>query len=262
LDDVGEDANWMSNNRISVWTPGVRQARWWLLIGVCAVLWACQTPPGPGQAPAPVEPKPFADWVERPMPGKQWRPFMPVEVDGATGLEVRSEASLSLMRKRLPGPEHRPMSVRFSWWVDSLVEGADLSDSGASDAPAQLAVAFDGDRSTLPTRHLMLSELVALITGEPLPHASLVYAWAADGQHPVGTVIKDPRSDRIRYLIVEQGPVHLRRWVHHVRDVQADFRQVFGEEPGPIIDLAIMSDSDNTRGHARAVFGPVTLVPR
>ena len=43
------------------------------------------------------------------------------------------------------------------------------------------------------------------------------------------------------------------------RDVQADYRRVFGEEPGPIITLAVMADTDNTRTRTRSVFGPVSL---
>ncbi len=90
-----------------------------------------------------------------------------------------------------------------------------------------------------------------------MPYASLVYAWT--NEHPVGTVIPDPRTDRIRYLVVEQGSANLRKWVHHRRDVQADYRRVFGEEPGPIITLAVMTDTDNTRTRTRSVFGPVSL---
>jgi hypothetical protein len=75
----------------------------------------------------------------------------------------------------------------------------------------------------------------------------------------VGSIIRDPRSDRIRYLVVEQGSQNLRRWVHHRRDVHADFRQVFGEEPGPLAGLAIMTDTDNTRTQTRGVFGPVRV---
>jgi hypothetical protein len=139
------------------------------------------------------------------------------------------------------------------------VEGADLSDSDASDAPVQLLVAFDGDRALLSARNAMLSELLLLVTGEAMPYASMVYVWA--NEQPVGTVIRDPRSDRIRYLVVEQGSGNLRQWVHHRRDIHADYRLVFGEELGPVVGLAIMTDTDNTRSTTRAVFGAVDLQP-
>ncbi|MBY0466114.1 MAG: DUF3047 domain-containing protein [Burkholderiales bacterium] len=199
----------------------------------------------------------FPGWDLRRLPGKSWAPFTPVEVDGQPGLQVKATSSLSLLRKQLPAPRTEPLEVWFSWWVENLIDGADLSDTGASDAPAQLLVAFDGDRSLLSARNAMMSELLLLVTGEEMPYASMVYVWA--NEHPVGTVIRDPRSDRIRYLVVEQGDQHLRQWVHHRRDIHADYRQVFGEEPGPVVGLAIMTDTDNTRTQARGVFGPVSL---
>ena len=202
----------------------------------------------------------FPGWEQRRLPAKIWAPFTPVEVDGQPGLQVKATSSLSLLRTQLPSPQVEPMEVSFSWWVENLVEGADLSDSDASDAPVQLLVAFDGDRALLSARNAMLSELLLLVTGEAMPYASMVYVWA--NEQPVGTVIRDPRSDRIRYLVVEQGSGNLRQWVSHQRDIHADYRRVFGEEPGAVVGMAIMTDTDNTRTQTRGVFGPVALVKK
>jgi len=203
----------------------------------------------------------FPGWDEKPLPGKRWQPFVPVVVDGEPGLQVQSHASLSLLRTHLKPHRHQPGELHFSWWVENLLPEADVTDSQASDSPAQLALAFDGDRSLLSGRFAVMSELTQLVTGSPLPYATLIYVWATGPEHPVGSVIKDPRTDRIRYLVVEQGEAHLRRWVHHHRQIHADYAQAFGEPAGPLMAMAIMSDSDNTGGRARAVFGRVTLRP-
>lgn len=247
-----------------------RAATWGLVVAHALVLAACQTAPT-SEAVTTFEASDadaaatyaqgiqdvFPGWELRRLPGKSWAPFTPVVLDGQTGLQVKAASSLSLLRTRLQPPRTEPVEVRFSWWVDNLVEGADLSDSGASDAPVQLLVAFDGDRSRLSARNAMMSELLLLVTGEEMPYASLIYVWA--NEHPPGTVIRDPRSDRIRYLVLEQGTQNLRQWVHHRRDIHADYRHVFGEAPGTVAGLAIMTDTDNTRTQARGVFGPVTL---
>lgn len=206
--------------------------------------------------PAP-DPAGFVGWERRPMPGKVWRPFVPTMVDGRLGLEVQADRSLSLMRQRVMPPVVTPATLTFSWWVNNLLPNADLSDSSASDAPAQVMVAFDGDAEKLTARQRMMSELTLLVTGEDLPYASLIYVWA--NEHPVGTVLTDPRTDRIRYLVVEQGERNLRRWMDYERDVWADFAKVFQEPPGPMAGLAIMTDTDNTRSQTRALFGPVAL---
>lgn len=51
----------------------------------------------------------------------------------------------------------------------------------------------------------------------------------------------------------------LNPWLACERDVGADDRQVFGEEPGRLIGVAVMTDSDNTQSQARAWYGPVGL---
>jgi len=43
--------------------------------------------------------------------------------------------------------------------------------------------------------------------------------------------------------------------------VRADFEQAFGEAPGELQALAIMTDSDNTQSRARAWYGEIRLEP-
>lgn len=40
----------------------------------------------------------------------------------------------------------------------------------------------------------------------------------------------------------------------------ADFRRAFGEEPGALIGVALMTDADNTRASAEASYGEVRLL--
>lgn len=206
-----------------------------------------------------MEPLWYESWQPKPLLGKHWAPFDPVVVEGVAGLQVKADSSLSVMRRKLSVPSREVHTLRFYWWVDRLLPEADLSDADTSDSPAQLLLAFDGDRERFSARNAMMSELSRLVSGEELPYASLVYAWAND--QPAGTVITDPRTDRIRYLVVEQGTAHLGHWVTHDRDVRADFEKAFGELPGALLGMALMTDSDNTRSQTRTVYGPVELNP-
>jgi hypothetical protein len=45
----------------------------------------------------------------------------------------------------------------------------------------------------------------------------------------------------------------------HRRDLRADFRLAFGEAPGPLQSIAVMTDSDNPRSSALSWYGAVTL---
>jgi len=42
--------------------------------------------------------------------------------------------------------------------------------------------------------------------------------------------------------------------------VRADFVKAFGEAPGALLAIGIMTDTDNTRSEAQAWYGPVRHV--
>jgi hypothetical protein len=177
---------------------------------------------------------------------------------GRPAMRAHSEAGNSTLRAPLALPAGQvPRRLAFSWFLPALNDKADLMDSEADDAVVRVILSFDGDRSRFTARDHLLSELAHLITGEPLPYATLMYVW--DHRYPVGTVIPNPHTQRIRKLVVESGPQRLNRWVDFDRDVRADFRAVFGEEPGALTGLGIMSDSNNTGETVQAWFGPLHL---
>jgi hypothetical protein len=61
--------------------------------------------------------------------------------------------------------------------------------------------------------------------------------------------------------VVESGPQNIMQWRDYERDIRADYLRVFGEPPGALVGVAIMTDSDNTRSSAQAWYGPLTLKP-
>jgi hypothetical protein len=149
--------------------------------------------------------------------------------------------------------------VRFSWKVPALIEQADLATREGDDAPVRVVLAFEGDRSRFSAKDAALSELAQALTGEPMPYATLMYVWC--NKRAPGTVIHGARTDRIRKLVVESGAARLNQWLDYERDVRADYERVFGEKPGALVGIGIMSDSDNTRSQASAWYGPLRLVP-
>lgn len=54
-------------------------------------------------------------------------------------------------------------------------------------------------------------------------------------------------------------PGALDRWLDYERDIRADFEHAFGKEPGALVGIAIMTDTDNAGASARAWYGPVQL---
>jgi len=201
-------------------------------------------------------PPPSADgWQQQTLPGKPPTAYRWTHKEGRTALQAESQQSASLWRKRLNPAEPAPQQVRFSWWVQELMAHASVAEAHLEDSPARVVFGFDGDRQRLSARNRSLFDLAETLTGEAPPYATLMYVW--DATLPVGTVVVNPRTDRIRKIVVDSGPQHLRGWRDHQRNLAEDFRRAFNEEPGALISVAVMSDSDNTKSRALTWFGPV-----
>jgi hypothetical protein len=209
--------------------------------------------PATSTAHAPTE----TDWHEVRLPGKRATEYTWEHFDGRRVMAARSEGSASMMRRKLLVAPALLGQLNFSWQVSELIDGADVSVADTEDAPARVLLAFGGDVGKLPMRTRMLFELAEAVGGEAPPYATLMYVW--DNQAAIGSVIINPRTDRIRKIVVDSGPEGLKRWREHKRDVAADFRRAFGEEPGPLLAIAVMTDSDNTKSKSRAWYGPVSL---
>jgi len=198
-----------------------------------------------------------ARWEHLVLPAKRSEPFVPTHILGRAALTVQSNSSVSILRQQFGDGLPSVGRLSFSWKVDALPPLADLRDAEAEDAPVRIVLAFDGDRSLLSPRTHRLSELSRLLTGEELPYATLAYVWSA--QEPLETVVHNPRTDRIRKLIVETGTQSLGQWRDYQRDVHADFVRAFGEPPGPLLAIALMTDTDNTESALRAWYGRLQL---
>lgn len=181
-----------------------------------------------------------------------------MRLDGRDVIQSESNSAASMLRQTLRVEPAQLGHLRFSWKVPALIAGADLTQRDGDDAPVRVVLAFEGDRAKFSAKNAMLSELALLLTGEPLPYATLMYVWG--NQSTLGSVIINARTDRIRKLVLESGPLRLNHWLDYERDIRADYEQAFGEAPGALVGIGIMSDSDNTRQQSTAWYGPVTLL--
>lgn len=149
--------------------------------------------------------------------------------------------------------------LEWSWRTRDVPAGMNVKRSETDDSPARLAVAFQGDERRLAFRDRALFELVELITGERLSYATLMYVW--DAQLPVGTVANYARTSRIRYLVVESGRERTGRWLRYRRDLVADFRQVFSEDPGVVESVGVITDGDDLHVDLDTWYGDIRLAP-
>ena len=211
------------------------------------------------QIPVSWQPEDQLKWESVKIPGKLATEYSLVRVNNRNKLMANAQASASMLRQDLHIEPERLNALSFSWQIQKLIADADMSQRETEDSPVRLVLAFDGDRSQFSAKNAMLSELSHALSGRPMPYATLMYVWC--NQRPVNSVIHNPRTDRIRKMVVESGPQRVNQWISYERNIRADYEKAFGEPPGALIGIAIMTDTDNTRSHAQAWYGPISLLP-
>ena len=196
-------------------------------------------------------------WQHCAFPGKKSTRYRAVRLDGRDAVLGESDSAASMLRQHLRIEPSELGKLGFSWKVPKMITGADMTQRDSDDSPVRVVLAFEGDRSKFSAKNAMLSELALALTGEPLPYATLMYVW---GSHSAPeSVLINTRTDRIRKVVIESGPARLDRWLDYERDIRADYQKAFGEAPGALVGIAIMTDSDNTRQKAKAWYGPLRL---
>lgn len=177
-----------------------------------------------------------------------------------TVLEATAELAATGLYRRVRADPFRQPLLEWSWRVDALMSGTDVRVASREDAVARLVVSFHGDAARLDFQQRTLLRLARVFAGEPLPYAMLIYIWS--NGIPVETALPSPQIERIRMIVVESGPARLGQWLHYRRNVLEDYRRAFGEDPGDIVAVGVLTDSDNTRQAARALYGDITLRAR
>jgi hypothetical protein len=212
---------------------------------------------GPISLPQTWTAKEIVAWQPVRLPGKQATEFVLQQHASRIVVEANAQSSASMLRRNLRIEPEKLGTLEFSWHVPALIAGADVGQRENDDSPARLVLAFEGDRGKFSPKNAMLNELSLALMGEPMPYATLMYIWC--NKRPVGTVVQNPRTDRVRKLVVASGPDQLNQWLRFERDIKADFELAFGEAPGALLGIGVMTDSDNTQSNAMAWYGDIAL---
>ena len=180
-----------------------------------------------------------------------------VEQDGAVVIQADSAEGGSGLTRKIRIDPHRYPIVEWRWRVprDSGRGGAD--GPSRESPPVRLSLAFDGDVARLDFDDRAKLRMAKALTVNGLPFASLLYVWL--NQKPAGTLYSSPHTERVRYVVVESGEQRLDQWVSVTRNLLEDYRLAFGEEPGHIVSVGIMTDYGDNNAPRRAFYGDITF---
>ena len=223
------------------------------------------------QAPAPAQPvAPFSAAKPGTTPPNGWVPlklsslkratdYKLVEDQGIVVLGARAEGAASGMLHVVDFDIRTAPVMQWRWKIGNMIEGQDNSVAAKEDAPVRIALGFDGDKSKLTFRERTASSLAKTGSGRELPYAQLVYIWA--NNKPVGTVIENPHTHRVEMVVAASGGTSVGKWMTLSRNVIEDFKKAFGEEPGRLTEVAVLTDTDNTGVTVEAWYGDIQFVP-
>ena len=160
-----------------------------------------------------------------------------VQDDGRTVLKAHAKGAASGLTRKLTFDPRTHRYLSWSWKIADTVSGGNERTKSGDDYAARVYVVFPG-RFFWQMR-------------------ALNYIWA--NQLPKGAFVPNAFTANAMLLAVQSGPSNAGRWVTEQRDILADFRRVFDEEPPKAGAIAIMTDTDNTGAEATAWYGDITL---
>jgi hypothetical protein len=172
-------------------------------------------------------------------------------------IKALAEASASgLTREIKINPKEYPI-VRWRWKVMNILKEGDVHRKEGDDYPARIYFTFEYNPSKLSFFEKIKYEAVKLLYGRYPPHGAINYIW--ESKAPLGTIVPNPYTDRVKMIVVESGEAKLNQWVDEERNIYEDYKKAFSEEPPMISGVAIMTDNDNTGETAIAYYGDIVF---
>jgi hypothetical protein len=181
-----------------------------------------------------------------------------VDHEGRTVVSARAQGSASGLVLPIAIDLKEYPYLHWHWKVPALIPSADNTQRHLEDSPVRIVVTFDGDKSKLPLDERLFADNFRLFTKQEFPYAILMYIW--ENRAPVGRVIDNLHTGRIKMIVADSGAEHLGKWRSETRNVYEDYKRAFGEEPPPVRSIGIMTDSDNTGTDAEAYYGDILFL--
>jgi hypothetical protein len=173
------------------------------------------------------------EWQEKVFKGRTEYRVVRDETGHVLMAESRGAASGLILEKEIDLEEFPILSWR--WKVENILEKGDARRKEGDDYAARIYVIFP---------HWFFPKT-----------RSINYIWA--NKLPQGAIVPNPFTSNAVMVAVESGEEKVGEWVDESRDVLADYRWIFGEDPPEAGAVAVMTDTDNTGGSAVAWYDDI-----
>ncbi len=151
-------------------------------------------------------------------------------------LRADSSAAASGLYREVSIDMNKTPILNWDWKVDNILTGNDERTKTGDDYPARIYVVFSGGVMFWRTR-------------------AINYVWS--NKQPVNGSWSSAYTRNAGMIAIQSGSENIGRWMNESRNVPADYRRLFGEDPDVIDAVAIMTDTDNTGAAATAWYGDI-----
>jgi hypothetical protein len=228
------------------------------LVATAAV--AQQAPEIPKFSAAKAGGAPPGDWKNVPLASfKKNTDYTLVTEDGVVVLRAMAHGSASVLATKAEFDPRQFPTLSWRWKVTQGIPDANNADQTKEDSPARIMVAFAGDSSKLNLKDRIAASTAQSASGHPFPYALLMYIWG--GKVPVGSTTTSSRTSRIKMIALSADDQGIGKWQSFTRNIVDDYKKAFGEEPGNVTAIEVLTDTDNTGGDAEAFYGDITVGP-
>ncbi|MBI5892248.1 MAG: DUF3047 domain-containing protein [Deltaproteobacteria bacterium] len=172
---------------------------------------------------------------------KEWKGKADVKVisgDAGYVLCLKSNGTSTALYKNIAMDIKEAPYLNWQWKVTKLPEGGDVRKKAADDQAAQIYVIFPRFPSQINSR----------VIG---------YIW--DTNTPKDSIVTSTKLSNTKYVVLRSGKNELGKWFTEKRNVYADYKMLFNEEPSKMGKVSVMIDSDDTKSAAEAFFGDIYL---
>ncbi len=160
-----------------------------------------------------------------------------VETQSGTALQAISQKSASALIRKIHIDLSKTPYLNWSWRVDQGLNHSNEQTKDGDDFAARIYIIVSGGLAFWRTRALnyVWSNSTAKLVSWPNPYA----------------------TDNVLMMALRTGTEERGHWQHEKRNLMTDLKTVFGEPITAIDAIAVMTDTDNTKGTARAYYGNI-----
>ncbi|HHM05602.1 MAG TPA: DUF3047 domain-containing protein [Gammaproteobacteria bacterium] len=216
-------------------TPPTLLRRLSRIVHLAVLAAACSAPPVPGGEIIEIfDGRSLAGWENKAFQG-QTR-YRLVQDGDRPALRADSHAAASGLVRKIEIDLERTPYLNWSWRVEGTLGKLHEREKSGDDFAARVYVIVSGGLLFWRTK-------------------AINYVWA--NTSPAGDAWPNPYTHRAHMVALESGAAHAGQWRSERRNVRDDFRRWFGENVSHIHAVALMTDTDDSAGQARAYYGPV-----